>query len=185
MKRSDHFSPRAFVGVFLTVLILSAAAHAQGGGDDEGQLPRGRYTVSSSPFMGAGYEMLPVLVTGVTSDIDGIAVTRVSIENRTDKTLTAVRLVWYLSSQESPQRVLQQGTTRLLNLHRGGGIEAGETREVVNRVVAFADIYKPLLRGGVLRGKYLIQVAVAEARFGDGSVQPLMSSGGKRVRAVR
>ena len=101
------------------------------------------------------------------------------------KTLTAVRLVWYLSSQDSPQHILQQGRTKLLSLRRGGGIEAGETREVITPVVAFANVYKPLLRGGILQGKYLIQVAVGEARFDDGSIQPLMSLDRKRARVVR
>ncbi|HEX8723082.1 MAG TPA: hypothetical protein VF736_20865 [Pyrinomonadaceae bacterium] len=186
MGKIDHFRSRTFVGVLFTLLTLSAGAYAQGGGAAASQLPRGDYAVSCSPFMGAGYETLPVLVTAVTSEIDGgIAVTKVGIENRTGKTLTAVRLVWYLSSQDSPQHVLQQGRTKLLNLRRGGSIEAGETREVFTPVVAFANIYKPLLRDGALQGKYLIQVAVGEARFDDGSAQPLMSSDRKRARVVR
>lgn len=183
MRKNVCFWRSAFIGALFAILVLSAAAFAQERGVVSAQLPHGNYTASCGPFMGTGYESLPVLVTSVTSDLNGISVTKVGIENRTDKRLAAVRLVWYLSSQDTPQDILQQGRTKLLNLRRGGGIEAGETREVITPVVAFANIYKPLLRGGVVNGKYLIQVAVGEVRYEDGSTQSLMASGKGRAQS--
>jgi hypothetical protein len=144
-------------------------------------LPRGNWTAYSSPYMGAGYENLPVLVTGVTSEIDGgIAITNVAIENRTTQLLTSVKLSWYLSAEGKPEVILQQGKTGLLKLRHAGGIKAGETREVEYPVISFANIYKPLLKEGVLNGKYVIHVAVSEAHFADGSTQMLMAANNAR-----
>lgn len=148
-------------------------------------LPPGTWAVRCSAFRTPGYEALPVLVAGVTSDLDrGIEVTSVTIANHADQRLSAVRLSWYLSTQADPATVLQQGRTKVLNLKRAGGIDPGENRDVIFPVVAFAAIYKPLLQGGELKGKYLIQVAVSEARFDDGSSQTFLTSNGKLKRAA-
>lgn len=171
--------------VVALLFTLSLGKESFGQEGTSASLPPGNWAVRCSAFRTAGYEALPVLVTGVTSQIDGgIEVTSVNIKNRTAQNLTVVRLSWYLSTQEDPASVLQQGRTKLLNLRRAGGIDAGETREVLFPVVSFAAIHRPLLQRGELNGKYLIQIAVSEARFDDGSSQTLLTSNGRLTRAV-
>jgi hypothetical protein len=184
MIRKESASALAFrvADTLLVALTLGPAAAGQVGA--EAQLPPGTWAVRCSAFKMAGHESLPVAVTGVTSEVDkGIGVTSVNVTNRAGRRLAAVRLSWYLSTQDDPATVLRQGRTKLLNLKRAGGIDPGETREVVFPVVSFAAIHKPLLQGGVLNGKYVIQIAVSEARFDDGSTQTLLTSNGRRARA--
>ena len=173
-KKTARASLLRLTLALLFTLFLSNIGFSQGGAAIP--LPPGSWAVRCSAFRTAGYESLPVIVTAVTSDIDrGIEVTNVSVVNRTSQKLTAVRLSWYLSTQDDPASVLQQGRTKLLNLKRAGGMDPGENREVAFPVVSFAALYRPLLQGGELRGKYLIQVAVSEARFEDGSSQTLLT----------
>jgi hypothetical protein len=184
LKRRTRFSVAARLAASLFVtLSLNEVAPGQDG--TAAQLPPGNWAVRCSAFRAAGYEALPVLVTGVTSDVDrGIEVTGVNVTNRSNQRLTAVRLSWYLSTQDEPASVLRQGRTKVLNLKRAGGIDPGETREITFPVVSFAAIHKPLLRGGELNGKYIIQVAASEVRFDDGSSQTLLTSNGRRARAA-
>ena len=183
MKKTARASLHHLTLAVMFTLLLSNTGFSQGGAAIP--LPPGSWAVRCSAFRTAGYESLPVMVTAVTSDVDrGIEVTNVSVVNRTPQKLTAVRLSWYLSTQDDPASVLQQGRTKLLNLKRAGGIDPGENREVTFPVVSFAAIYRPLLQGGELRGKYLIQVAVSEARFEDGSSQILLTSNARLKRAA-
>lgn len=145
--------------------------------------PRGSWSLGARPYMNAGYETLPVRVYSVTSNLNnGGAVTKAGIENRTSQSLTALKLSWYLSTTQNPEVVLRQGQTRMLNLPESIG--AGESRVIVLPIVTFARAYGALVRNGSLNGDYLIQVAVSEAVFEDGSTQVLLSANG-RVRPVR
>lgn len=61
-----------------------------------------------------------------------------------------------------------------------GGIAAGEVERIKFPVVSFAKVYRPLARGGVVNGNYVIQVGVSEARFDDGTTQTFLAGGKKR-----
>lgn len=139
------------------------------------QYPIGNFSVSSLPFMGEGWENLPILVTSVTTDVNQgrLTTSKVAIENNSSRTLTKAKLKWMLSTAENPDIFLMQGETRLLNLH--DGIEAGETREIIFPIVSFGNLYKSLMRGNTLNGKYIIQVALSEAKFADGTRQNLLA----------
>jgi hypothetical protein len=165
--------------IALTLLAgITMAAQAQQGAGDAPQLPRGKWSVSMGPYMNPGYESLPIRVVSVTSEIEGgLRVSQVAVENRTSQKLTAVKLAWYLSTTETPEVILRQGETRLLELPPG--IQSNETRDILFSVVSFAKVYKPLLKGGVLSGKYRIQIAVSDARFDDGSSWTLASARSK------
>lgn len=171
-----RFTKLALVMALFVAVSASLAAFAQKRGDASDQLPHGQWSVSCKPYMGVGYKSLPVLVTSVTSELDkGVGITKVGIENTTSQPLAAVKLSWYLSTQENPEAVLQQGQTRFLRLP--GGIQAGEAREVLFPLVSFAKVSGALARNGIVNGNYSIQVAVSEARFEDGSTKILMASG--------
>jgi hypothetical protein len=141
--------------------------------------PAGDYTVTTKPYMGPGFESLPVMVTSVTTEValNG-GVSTVAVKNSTSRRLDAVRFSWYLSAREAPDYVLLQGKTPMLRLP--GGIAAGEVERIKFPVVSFAKIYKPLARGGSVNGNYVIQVGVIEARFDDGTTQALLAHGKKR-----
>ncbi|MBD0371586.1 MAG: hypothetical protein ICV60_12170 [Pyrinomonadaceae bacterium] len=157
---------------------ITIAAQAQQGAP---QLPPGKWSVAIGPYMNLGYESLPVRVVSVTSQAEGgLKVSKVAVENRSSQALTAVKLAWYLSASETPEIILQQGQTRLLELPPG--IQANETRAILFSVVSFAKVYKPLLKDGVLSGSYRIQIAVSEARFDDGSSWTLASVKGKQEK---
>lgn len=178
--------PRLLNRLFLLALfsmLAAIAAIGQNSGDSQVQLPRGNYSVSCRPYTGQGYNFLPVLVTSVTSNLGGgIAITKIAIENSSSQAVDAVKLTWYLSKNDSPEAILQQGQTPLLRIP--GGIQAGSAEQILFPVISFAQAYRPLLKSGVPNGVYLIQVAVAEVRFEDGSTQTLITKNGKVSEAV-
>lgn len=168
-----HSSWVVSVVMLLTLLSISSVK-GQNSETTNTQLPRGQWTFSAEPYTGPGYENLQVRVSGVTSEIEGLSITKVGVENRSSQSLTAIKLAWYLSTQQNPDVVLKKGQTRWLELP--GEIWAGEVREVIYPVTSFAKIYKPLLRGSILSGNYRLQVAVSEARFKDGMTWTLAAS---------
>jgi hypothetical protein len=133
--------------------------------------------------MGQGYESLPVLVTSVTSvSGDGVAVRNFSVENTTAQTVESVRVRWYLSRAETPETILSQGETPSLRIP--GGIQPGAAKRLKYPVISFAAAVRPILKTPNLSGDYMIQLAVSEARFADGSTQTLLAAGDKLVGAV-
>lgn len=178
MTENSPLPVRKFLLLF--ALLTSAAMHANAAPQTPDALPAGNYSVITKPYMGPGYESLPVMVTSVTTEAElrgGVSV--VAVENGTGRRVDAVRLGWYVSSREAPDYILLQGKTPVLRLP--GGIAAGEVERIQFGVVSFAKIYKPLARKGMVDGNYLIQVGVVEARFDDGTVQTLLASGKRRA----
>lgn len=165
----------------LMLMIFLANASPSNKESSSVKWPQGQWSVRLSPYTGFGYETLPVRVYSVTSELEGLTVTKVGVENRTSQSLVAVKLTWYLSALQNPEDILQKGQTRLLELP--GEIWANESREVIFPVASFAKIYKPLVKGGVLKGDFRIQVAVSEARFKDSSKWTLASLKNKSVGA--
>lgn len=159
---------------------MFATAHAQAAPQTQDALPAGSYSVITKPYMGPGYESLPVLVTSVTTEAElKGAVSMVGVENNTARRVEALRLGWYVSAREAPDYILLQGKTPVLRLP--GGIAAGEVERIQFGVVSFAKIYKPLARKGVVNGNYVIQVGVVEARFDDGTTQTFLARGKRRA----
>jgi hypothetical protein len=184
MKTPTSLRSLRSVPLFLALLfsLTAVAAEAQTAPKTQDKLPAGNYNVITKPYMGPGYESLPVMVTSVTTEAQSNGgVTIVGVENGTSRRLDAVRLSWYLSSREAPDYVLLQGKSPMLRLP--GGIAAGAVERVQFPVVSFAKIHKPLARDGVVSGNYLIQVGAVEARFDDGTAQTFLAlgkKGGKR-----
>lgn len=169
-------SPRSFLFLSLLTTVVFAAQAAQA----QETSPPGDYTVITKPYMGPGFESLPVMVTSVTTQVElKGGVSTVAVENGTGRRVDAVRLGWYVSSREAPDYILLQGKTPMLRLP--GGIAAREVERIQFDVVSFAKIYKPLARKGVVNGNYLIQVGVVEARFDDGTMQTFLASGKRRA----
>jgi hypothetical protein len=173
--------------VALTILALVAAlfivgdkSKGQSQTDAADVLPGGNWTLSSHPFMGPGYYSRPVVVTGVVSNLSG-TVARVMLENNSSKAVSAVRLEWYLTTEQDRSLVLQQGETPFVT--PSGALPPGKYRELKFPIVSFAKIYRPLLRNNVLTGDYRIEIAVAEVQYEDGSSWTASQEKGKSVVA--
>jgi hypothetical protein len=180
MKKRFLTSPPQRWG-FAFLLLASLTSVLTSGQSDKAappQLPGGNYTVAYRGFMGPGYESLPVLVTQVTSVTGGgVAVRNFSVENTTAQAVEAVRVRWYLSRAETPETILSQGETPVVRIP--GGIQPGAAARIKYHVTSFAAAIRPVSKTTNLSGNYLIQLAVSEARFADGSTQTLLAADGK------
>lgn len=139
----------------------------QNGANADEPLPPGDWTLTSHPYQGPDLESMPVIVYSVTSGLKGLTVKYVGIWNRSPKAVTAVKLSWSLRTEQDPNTVLLQGQTPSIKFRKG--LPAGKQQAVRYGVVSFLKIYKPLLKRGVLRGNYTLDVAVSEAFYEDGS----------------
>lgn len=168
-------SPQRWVFALTFLACLSSIlTSGQSDKSAHARLPGGNYTVACRAFMGQGYESLPVLVTSVTSDSDnGLAIRNFSVENMTQQAVESVRVRWYLSRAETPETILSQGETPMLRIQ--GGIQPGAAKRLKYRVTSFAAAVRPVLKTPNLSGNYMIQLAVGEARFTDGSTQTFLA----------
>lgn len=149
------------------VLFGSLMASNSLGQSTKDQLPKGGWTLGTHAYMGPDRDSLPVFVYSVTSQLDGATITEAGFENRSSRSVAAVKLGWYLTTELDRDVILQQGQTPLLGF-RGGFV--ADTRRVLKfPVVSFAAVHKPLLREGLLKGNYRIEVVVDEVRYNDGS----------------
>lgn len=148
------------------LLGISGNSRGQSKGSAGDELPGGNWTLSTHPYMGPGYNSRPVIVTAVVSNLKGTA-TRVMLENNSSKTVSAVKLEWYLMTDQDRSTVLQQGQTPFVT--PSGTLPPGKARELKFPIVSFAKIYQPLLKNNVLAGDYRIEIAIAEIQYEDGS----------------
>jgi hypothetical protein len=157
----------------LSVFALAAAAAAltvslaYASVSDSGriQIPRGNWVVGYHTYMGEGYRAIPVRVFSVRSEI-GKGVTRVSLRNKeTSKTVTALKLKWFVSDDKGTGSVLQQGETPLV----AARLAPSDKQFLSFPVVAFENIYKSLMKGNTLSGDFRIQIAVSAITYEDGT----------------
>lgn len=133
------------------------------------RLPDGNWSFGIYPYHGPGGENFPVVVGQVTSELDaGAGVTKVGIENNSDRTVAAVRFKWLLFEGERRDKVLQQGRTPLLALRTPLAPEG--KRILLYQVVSLLKVYRPLLKNGLLNGDFEAEILVEEVHFSDNSV---------------
>ncbi|GEM_PF-6886690 len=153
-------------------------------------LPTGNWTQISHP---GWIEDAPVNVYGVLTKPDrGLTITATLIQNLTNKTVTAVKLAWYILSEQTGNKVLRSGETPLIGIPQGiplhsldplnepypirkeissrGGIPPKTTGTIEYDVVSFANEAPHLSPSGSLTGDYHIVVFVAQAHFDDGTI---------------
>lgn len=170
------------MGLCLLAGLAPLVASGQGDRDATPRLPGGNYTVASRPFMGAGYDSLPVIVTSVTTGVaGGMAIRSFGVENSSARAVDAVRLRWYLSRPQTPETIISQGETPLLRIP--GGIDPRTAKRLKYPVASFAAAIRPVLKGQDAGGDYLLQLGVSEVRFVDAPAQTLLTADGRTVRA--
>ncbi|HZI18359.1 MAG TPA: hypothetical protein VEY09_07160 [Pyrinomonadaceae bacterium] len=156
--------------LFLAVLVaiststLFGAASIGNGQGTPPKPPPGKWTLSSGVYTGPQKDSIPVDVYSVLMEADrGFTVTEVGLYNRDLRDVAAVKLRWYLTETQKPNRVLLQGDTQLL----GVLIPAGGRQTLSYPVASFAKIATPLLKGGSLSGNYRLEVSVSEVQYSD------------------
>ena len=147
--RTNSKSIIVAIATLLTALPFALRSHSQ---TVRVELPKGKWTFSAGPYSKAEHRSMPVDVVKVrTNAAQGLTVESVSLLNRSDKDVRAVKLHWYLTEKSQPQ-ILLKGDTEFLALK----LLSGKELEINYPVVSFDKIYRPLLRDGVLRGDYRI-----------------------------
>lgn len=164
MKQAKKLGALLLLLVAIVVIAYRSTSLGKGDEGEETRLPKGKWTLTATPYLESSYQSNPVVVHSVTSEANkGLAVTKVGILSRS-KNVSAVRLRWYLSAESNPEVILQQGDTPEIQI--GGGAPAGEVREIEYPVVTFAKLYKA---EEVLNGDFVISVGVSAAKYDDGA----------------
>jgi hypothetical protein len=130
------------------------------------QLPRSGWTVGFHPYRAAGFNEVPVRVTGVRSEGDR-GITNVELQNRSEKTVTAVKIGWYVSTENEPGTILTKGESALIVIPNN--LNANDSLQLGLPPVSLAKILKPVVKGNTLRGAFSVQVVVTEIVYEDGS----------------
>lgn len=150
----------------LAVLLLLPTCGAQGLVSAQGQLPGGDWSFSHRPYLRPGADALPVRVISVKGEASRLQVSAEIIENQSGQTASELRLSWYVTREDEPNRVLRSGITPTVYPL---SIPAGTSLRASVPVIAFADVCEPLAVAGELSGRFVLEVAVTEARYADGS----------------
>ncbi len=153
--------------LMLTLALFTAARPPQNEANADEALPPGDWTLVSHPYQGPDFEALPVVVYSVTSGLKGLTIKYVGIWNRSPNLVTAVKLSWHLRAEQDPQTILREGQTPSITFRKG--LPSGMQQAVRHPIVSFLKIYQPLLKRGVLKGNYILDVAVSEVSYEDGS----------------
>lgn len=167
---------RPLFSVLIIVCALVAVAGAgliRRGQGAQFKLPPGAWTFSAVPNSAPEKRFHPAQVVSISSKASkALTIDTVSVLNRGAKDIQAVKLHWSLKEQSQPQTLLE-GDTKLIEIN----IPSGARSAINHAVVSFANIYKPLMRNGVLKGDYTIAVAVNEIRFADGTKWTIADAG--------
>jgi hypothetical protein len=134
------------------------------------QLTGGDWGFSARPALNPAYESAPIRVVSVTiaATKSGPEISRVFVKNQSSKTISSVKLAWWLINKQSPTIILGQGQTTPITLR---GELPGSERKGIDfspfPLVSFAEISKTLAKDGSLTGEFLVEVAVHEALYAD------------------
>ena len=160
--------PLAYLLVIVMQFVGSAAYAQQPASSATIPLPTGHWTASHSLGSDLGLEGSPAEIVGNNGDASqGLLVTVTQLANRSDKQIAAVRFGWFITSAETPKKILASGRSVVVGLEQFG---PGKVARLNFPVVRFAEAMEPYVQNGALSGKYSIEVAIVEARFEDGSV---------------
>lgn len=152
-----------FAVVFMTMTIATAPAQVQL--DQVSGIPLGKWSLAVRPYIGNGWDSIPVDVTSVTTEArKGLTADKVLLRNLSSRRVTGLKLQWYLKEKQQ-NALLLRDETPFINVD----IPAAGDLRLEYPVVTFAKIYKPLLRGGELAGNYVLEIAVGNIVYEDGS----------------
>lgn len=156
----------------LLVLAISCVAPlsysaAQSTQDGKVKFPPGKWTLQHPVISRLGLADAPLKITSVTGDVkNGGTIAAVRLKNNSGKAVSAVKFSWYLFRDQEPQKILRKGESPVIGV---ASLASGSNRDVDYPIVSFGNIYKPLVKDGKLTGDFVIEVAVSEILYEDGS----------------
>jgi hypothetical protein len=160
---------KSAITFFLAVLVILSFVGDRSRGQaksDADKLPDGNWTFSVNPYMGPGYASRPVVVTGTVSDLSGTA-TSVMLMNNSSKTVSAVKVEWYFTTEQDRATVLQQGQTPLIA--PSGSLPPDKYRQIYFPIANFYKLSRPLVKKNTLEGDFRLDITVAEVQYADGT----------------
>jgi hypothetical protein len=173
------FAPAlTFVLSFLALMFSAGSCSAQASSQKHDDLPEGKWTLSILP---ARHASTTVDVYSVLSESSkGLAATEVKIVNKTDRSVSGVKLSWRVFNYADERETLLQGETPLLAV----ALAPQERRVVQFPVVTFAKIYKPLLKEGKLVGDFNIEIQVSDVVYDEAGYRGGGSNPARFVKAA-
>jgi len=155
----------ALMLVMLTIACLTAASKNLQ--DTDFKLPPGKWTLQHPAISRLGLKDAPLQIISVTgSTKSGGTITEVRLKNNSGKATAGVKFNWYLFRDQAPKEILRKGESPVLGLV---GLSAGGRKNVTYPIVSFGNIWEPLLKDGELNGDFVLEVAVSEITYEDGS----------------
>lgn len=153
----------AFLGLLACLTVTTGYQNTNAVQGD--QLPAGDWTVGFHLYQAEGFDLIPVRVSGITSQ-GNKGLTHVALRNRVLKPVTAVKIGWYVSTEDGPGTILAKGESPLLALPQT--LQANASLQLSLPPVSLARILRPVVKGNSLRGDFSVQVAVTEIVYEDG-----------------
>ena len=159
--------------LFILIALLIAGASLTGfdhtskhSQTNENKLPDGKnWSLACGPTPGRG---AMVDLFKVATDADkGLTTSAVWLENRTKQGVASVKIGWKVFEKSHPGVILLNGETPQFLAVK---LSPGEKRIVNYPVVSFARIYRPLIRGNELEGRYKIELWVSNVLFDDATI---------------
>lgn len=162
---------RLFPALLLLAVSCAAAAALSPASvntkDEQVKFPPGKWTLKYPPLSRLGLADAPLKITSVTAHVkNGGTITSVRLTNNSGKPVAAVKFAWYLFREPDTKKILKQGESPVLVVKYFSG---GESKVIDYPSVSFGNLYKPLVKDGKLDGDFVLEVAVAEILYEDGS----------------
>jgi hypothetical protein len=154
-----------------TAICLALGAPSPGLCQDKGpanvKFPPGDWSLTHPAISRIGLADAPAKIVSTTGDVKyGGTITKIGLVNHSSKRINAVKFRWYLFREESPKEIVRKGETPEIGL---GEFASGTEREVEYPVVSFGSVYEPLVKNGKLMGRFVIETAVSEILYADGT----------------
>jgi len=153
--------------ILLMLCVAITAFSQQDNKRTEAKFPQGDWSLTHPVISQLGIADGPARIISITGDAaKGLTLTKVGLQNNSAKMISAVKFRWFLFKQDAAKKILKNGETPLIGLE---DLPAGSEQVVEYPIVTFASIYHPFVKDNKLTGKFVIEIAVSEIQYADGS----------------
>lgn len=129
-----------------------------------------KWYFTGHPYLGPGYESRPIMITSVkTENIErgDIQINTVKLRNISNKRAMAVKIRWYLSTQDDRATILHYGETDFIDIK--GGLKSQEATILNFPVISLEKLRREISGNENLKGLYRLELAVTGILFDDDS----------------